>query len=102
MSQSFSPTRIRFDGYGIDDKRAVWARFWAGEPGSPSVITSVADLNTGSPELWRRFGDLGLLLSPSDKKAVLQKLLPFSGRYTFKVVDSLGWSLGYVTPSKVL
>ena len=93
MSHPFSPTQIRFDGYGIDDRRAVSARFWIGGPGSPSVIVSLADLNTGSPELWRRFGDVGVLLSAADKKNILQKMKPFSGSYHFKIVNSLGWSL---------
>jgi putative DNA primase/helicase len=101
MSHPFSPTQIRFDGYGIDDRRAVSARFRIGGPGSPSVIVSLADLNTGSPELWRRFGDVGVLLSSADKKNILQKMKPFSGSYHFKIVNSLGWSLGYVTPNKV-
>ena len=101
MSHPFSPAQIRFDGYGIDDRRAVSARFWIGGPGSPSVIVSLADLNTGSPELWRRFGDVGVLLSPADKKNIFQKLKPSSGGYHFKIVNSLGWSLGYVTPNKV-
>lgn len=101
MSHPFLPTEIRFDGYGIDAKRAVHARFWAGPPGSPSVITSLADLNTGSPDLWRRFGDVGHVLTASDKKAVLQLIRPSAGSYRFMVVTSPGWSLGYVTRTNV-
>src|SRR3954453_22404177 len=102
MSHPFSPTQIRFDGYGVDHRRAIWARFWLGGFGTPSVISSVADLNTGSSELWRRFGDHGILLSPTDKAHILQKMWPFSGdSVRFHIVDSLGWSWGYVTPTKV-
>jgi putative DNA primase/helicase len=102
MPHPFSPTQIRFDGYGIDPKRAVWIRFRTGqERGSPSVIVPVADLNTGSPDIWRDFGNLGLLVSQADRKAILAKVQLFSGSYRFKVVNSIGWSLGYVTPNKV-
>ena len=66
MSYPFPPTQIEFDGYGIDAARAVWARLRLGEASSPSVIVPVADINVGSLELWRRFGDLGILLSPAD------------------------------------
>jgi putative DNA primase/helicase len=102
MAHPFSSSEIWFDGYGIGAARDVWARFWLGGPGSPAVITPVAELNAGSSELWRRFGATGLYLEPGDKKQILQKIKPFSGdSYRFKIVNSLGWSLGYVTPTKV-
>ena len=101
MAYPFSPTEVTFGGYGIDDDRTVWTRFWCGPPGSPSVVVPVADINFGCSELWRRFGDRGIVLNPEDKKAILQKVQQFPGSHRFKLVNSLGWSLGYVTPTRV-
>jgi putative DNA primase/helicase len=102
MSHPFSPAQIRFGGYGIDDQRATWIRFWIGPPGRRSVVVRLADLNAGSPELWQRFGDAGFFLSPADRKFIRDKIPPWSGfGYQFKVVRSPGWSLGYVSPSRV-
>jgi hypothetical protein len=101
MSHPFSPARIRFGGYGKDGDRVVWARFWTGGPGSPSVVVPVSDLSTGSIELWRKFGDHGFVLTPADKQAILKKVQPYPGKPLFSVVQSIGWHQGYVTPSKV-
>src|SRR5436305_8435683 len=102
MSAPFSPTQIKFDGRGIDDQQAVWVRFWTGTPSCPSIIVPLAGLNEGSPELWRRFGEVGVLRSSADKKHVLEAIraAPHGG-WRFKVVKSPGWDLGYVTPKAV-
>lgn len=101
MSYPLSPTQISFGGYGTDDKNQKWVRLWCGPPGSPSVIVSLADLNAGSPEIWRHLGQLGVLVSHADRKAIIAKIPPFDRSYLFKVVSSPGWSLGYVTAVKV-
>jgi hypothetical protein len=101
MSNPFSPTQIRFGGHGNDDKNGVWVRLWLGPEGSPSVISSVADLNSGSPDLWRSLGKVGVLVSHADRKQIIDKIPSFPGRYAFRVVNSLGWSLGYVTANTV-
>ena len=102
MPHPFSPTHIKFGGYGKDDAGSVWLRVWLGSPSSRSVIVRLADLNVGSPELWRRIGDAGILLSPTAKKIILEKLqhMPRLDN-RFRVVSAPGWSSGYVTPTKV-
>lgn len=102
MSETFSVSEIRFDGHGIDKNQTVWVRFWLGGPGSPSVVCPVSDLNADPSKLWRRFGELGIHLRQADKKSVLEKIGPYRpGGRRFGVTHSIGWSTGYVTPSKV-
>lgn len=102
MAYPFSPAAITFRDHGIDDRRAVWARFQTAGMGSPTIVVPVADLNvSGQPELWRCLGEIGIRVSSEHKKAIIDKFRQYDGRHGFKLVKSLGWSLGYVHPHRV-
>jgi putative DNA primase/helicase len=105
MSAPFPPTQIRSEDYGLDETDSTWVRFRIGEFPNQFVAASLADINVASPDLWRRFGKLGIALSRTDQKALLDQVHragPVIGRRHFLVASGIGWRSGrFVLPNRV-